>query len=78
MLFHQYEKLAYYGDSGGTGTVLDSELLSHKCDIQELEHAYESLSKGIAFQKDSELKPLFDYFFSKFKQTGQVRPLPIY
>ena len=74
MLCHQYDKLAYYGDSGGTGAVLDSKLKAEKCDIQELDHVYGSLSKGIAFQKNSELKPMFDYYINKFKQTGQVYP----
>ena len=54
---------------------LGTKLKGHQCDIVQLPGVYQRLSKGFAFQKNSELKPLFDYYLRKMMVSGQVGQL---
>ena len=45
---------------------MNTDLLAHRCDVIELPKIYQKLPKGMGFQKDSELVPLFNYYIKKF------------
>ena len=62
----------YLGPMVYVRAALNTDLMSLRCDIVELPRNYQNLPKSIAFQKDSELISLFNYYIKKFKEEGQV------
>ena len=77
----QKENQLYYGPSEIVRALLNTEMQEYRCDVAELPHVYQQLPKGMAFQPDSELIDLFNYYIKKFAEEGQVltyrRPIRI-
>ena len=72
IFFPQNERTVHFGPSVVVRALLNTDLQSVKCDIVELSEDYQNLHKSIAFQKDSEFIPLFNFYIKQFSEEGQV------
>ena len=62
----------HYGPSEIVKSVLNKEMEAERCQVVELQKVYQKLPKAMAFQKDSELVGLFNFYIKKFAEEGQV------
>ena len=63
----------FFADIFEVTYLLATDMKKYHCDVVQLPGIYLQLPKGMVFQKDSELKPIFDFYLRLFMQTGKAR-----